>query len=353
MGGTPNVDGVTTGEAGKAYLYPGHVPVPAFQVAHEMTSFSPDGQLLLVGSNQKATRPSPGAAWVDAKPELIVFSVPDLKVVQRFVGFDPSWAGPRAIHFRKGSQAFSVEVGKQPVAVGIAQTGFACPDEQFGPKVPCKSGVRTRFDGGDANQTFWLVDTYNEAAGSRHDHIDVLDLMSGGVSVMHTVDDPTDEGHYLYSPAISPNAKRACAWQNDLVTKPGTAQLICTSLPSVKSERVLTVSAQGGQETLFIDDDLLFISADGFRLVDLAHGTSTRVEGIPAGASGFGTVPGTKKVFFFRPTVQLVDLDQKTTVDTQVKSSTAVQAVPGNTTTLLVKNGESYWDPAPFELWSE
>lgn len=324
---TTGSNGVVDAEHGRAFLHPGKIPLPVFAPSPNGTEFSPDGRFLLVASNLTFTRPAAGARAVRQSPSAVILSVPDLRVVQRVVGVDPSWVGPTTVAFRNGKQAYRLEVGREPVAVGVPQGAFACANEDFSPQTPCRNDWYTNTVGGDPRQTFWVTETYwgGDYTQGTWERLDVLDLERGLFRTLVQIDDPRNvAGLAMRNESVSPGAVRACAVRE----QPGRAELLCAALPNGAVERVMTF-AKTPSETVWLDGSRLLVLHDGGRdILDLAKGTRTRVLGAPEGAKWATVLPGGHQIVLASPTVRIVDLDARTVVDTKTTSAWLVEPVP-------------------------
>ncbi|HSO34022.1 MAG TPA: hypothetical protein VLT33_15920 [Labilithrix sp.] len=318
--GKSNDSGITQGDAGRGFLFPGRRPIPIPELEGRITSFSSDGAYLLVGAGYHHTRASAGAPWTPPNPTVAVLSVPDLRVVQQIAGMDPMWIGPSTVAFRRGNQPMRLDLarGGAPVAVGVAQTTYGCTYESFGPKTPCTSGNTTSFTSVDPGLSGWLVeDSCTLVAGAQGytsmckptEAVRVLDLATARSRTLVAVQGVED---HLFT-YVSPNRSRACFW----VTLPATISLSCMTLPSGKRETVFSgptpADARLGGTSAWLDDQRVLLLHDGtVTIADLAAHTLTRVVGVPAGAGSVTPLAGGKRLVFRHPGLAIVDLDART-----------------------------------------
>lgn len=287
------------GTAGRFALYPSGKPIGLAEVGGRGHRFSPDGRYVLVASDRRPVRD--GRGWRAVPPTSTVLDTQDGRVVERFVGTDAQWVSSSTLAFRRGAQAFRIEVGSgaKETPIGVPVPDLACLEEGFaGGETRCASRVWSHVLGIDASLGAWVVEDESNEKGI--DRIRVVDLATGRSRRIAGKADgtpPTTEGIVA---SVSPRGARVCTEHFVWDPKPGPpvatqTRLVCAVLPGGAPEVVLATADRQG--IAWVDDDRVLVQADGdVRVLDLRARTSTRIVGLPLAHRSLIPLPGGRRV---------------------------------------------------------
>jgi hypothetical protein len=327
----------TTGNGGRAALYPGARPLPVIGIDHRRTHFSPDGRYLAVNSRTGMFRPSTSDPMGRANPTLTVLTIPDLRVVATTPGVDPFWMTPETIVFRRGREPFRLDVraGSAPVPLGPPQASYGCPTESFSPWTPCRSDIWTTIMAIEPDGSGWIVNDTSDT--TKLDTMRLLKFASGESHPLFALNEGDTSVRANFVSYEAPSKNRTCEAHTSLGAPTG-GELWCVQLPSEAEERIVVADEEFSARWLDGDRMLLYFE-HGYGIADLRARTVARIVGVPATSKYPEPVAlGTK--LLFTSSGELVDIYARTireVVPVSASNHLWVTDIPGSEHRFLMR----------------